>query len=180
MSTPPYTPKGTPLTDAELWRRLETTPAATPEISDMDLASWLDGRMSEQEAARVEAALVADPALRMAAMDLADILGKPLPAAPARLEVRAQALVGFEAERARQGGPGGWLGDLLSFAASFGMPRAAFATLTLAIAVAGFLVGGHLGDSYVQRDVRVASLQAGDLGSDRDNDLRSFFASDGI
>ena len=37
--------------------------------------------------------------MRRAALELADILGKPLPAAPARLEVRAKALVGFAAEQ---------------------------------------------------------------------------------
>jgi hypothetical protein len=47
----------------------------------------LEGRLSETAAARVDAAVAADPEMRLAALDLADILGKPLPVAPARLQV---------------------------------------------------------------------------------------------
>jgi len=36
----------------------------------------------EERAAPIEAAVAADPALREAALELADILGKPLPAPP--------------------------------------------------------------------------------------------------
>ena len=96
----------TPRTDKELWRSLvPDRDAAPPAISDLDFAAWLEGRLPEAAAERVEAAVAADPELRRAAFDLADVLGKPLPAASARIAVRAQALVGFEAERrAKRGG----------------------------------------------------------------------------
>ena len=68
-------------------------------VSDLDFAAWLEGRLPETAAARIEAAVAADPEMRRAALELADVLGKPLPAAPARLAVRAKALVGFEAEQ---------------------------------------------------------------------------------
>src|SRR6266550_9380629 len=82
--------------DKELWRSLavgrDVAPAA---LSDLDFAAWLDGRLPDAAAARIEAAIAGDPEMRRAALELADILGKPLPLAPARLEVRARALVGF-------------------------------------------------------------------------------------
>src|SRR6266446_9452867 len=86
----------TPLNDKELWRSLAAAQHGAPEaVSDLDFAAWLEGRLSETAAARVEAAVAGDPDMRRAALELADILGKPLPIAPARLEVRARALVGF-------------------------------------------------------------------------------------
>src|SRR5262245_2640875 len=85
--------------DRELWRSLAADRVSPGPVSDLDFAAWLEGRLSETAAARIEAAVAADPEMRRAALDLADVLGRPLPAAPARLEVRAKALVGFEAER---------------------------------------------------------------------------------
>ena len=90
----------TPLNDKELWRSLAAVRGDAPEaVSDLDFAAWLEGQLSETEAARIDAVVAADAEMRRAALDLADILGKPLPVAPARLEVRAKALVGFEAEQ---------------------------------------------------------------------------------
>ena len=101
----------TPLSDKELWQSLATDrPVAPAAVSDMDFAAWLEGRLPEAEAARIEAAVAADPAMRQAALELADILGKPLPAAPPRMAVRAQALVGFAAER--QASRKSWLAGL--------------------------------------------------------------------
>src|ERR1700754_4896842 len=97
--------------DRELWRSLATDRVApgpvsgamsglTPgPVSDLDFAAWLEGRLSETAAARIEAAVAADPEMRRAALELSEVLGMPLPAAPARLEVRAKALVGFEVEQ---------------------------------------------------------------------------------
>ena len=101
----------TPLNDKELWRSLAAAQHDAPQaVSDLDFAAWLEGRLSETAAARVDAAVAADPEMRLAALDLADILGKPLPVAPARLEVRAKALVGFEAEqRTKRVGLFDWL-----------------------------------------------------------------------
>ena len=164
-----------PLSDKELWQRLTAEPAVAPAaVSDMDLAGWLEGRLSETAAARVEAAVAADPEMRRAALDLADVLGKPLPEAPPRMAVRAQALVGFEAERRGVRG-GGWFGGLLSLGAVFGVPRAALATAAVLVAATGFMLGGGLGESYAQQKYVVASNQATDT-----NELTSFFGTDGI
>src|SRR5215216_5378375 len=86
--------------DRELWQSFATHRAvASGPVSDLDFAAWLEGRLSETAAARIEAAVAADPEMRRAALDLSEVLGMPLPAAPARLEVRAKALVGFEVEQ---------------------------------------------------------------------------------
>ena len=86
--------------DKELWRSLAADRAvASGPVSDLDFAAWLEGRLSETAAARIEAAVAADPEMRRAALELSEVLGMPLPAAPARLEVRAKALVGFEVEQ---------------------------------------------------------------------------------
>lgn len=168
-----------PLSDKEVWQRV-AAPDVAPEsglpgtVSDMDLAAWLEGRLSEAEAARIDAAVAVDPALRRGVLDLADILGKPLPAPSPRLVVRAQALVGFEAEQVSP--RGGFLSRLFASAAMFGVPRAAMATLALGIAVAGFLLGGGLGESYAQQKYVVASNQT----TTTSNELTAFFGSDGI
>jgi anti-sigma factor RsiW len=158
-------------TDKELWRSLATGPVASTAVSDLDFAAWLEGRLSETASARIEAAVAANPEMRAAAMDLADILGKPLPTAPARMAVRAQALVGFEVERQA---PRSWFGGLLE---SFALPRAAMATAAAMIAVTGFVMGGGLGDSYAQE--RYVTKQ-GYVTIQTTNELTSFFSSDGI
>src|SRR5881392_3876780 len=100
-----------PLSDRDLWRSLAPARVAPTAVSEMDFAAWLEGGLSEAESARIDAAVAADPELRRAALELSDILGKPLPAAPPRMAVRAQALVGFEAERSAR--RGSWLASLL-------------------------------------------------------------------
>jgi anti-sigma factor RsiW len=166
-----------PLSDKELWRSFATDrPPAPAVVSDLDFAAWLEGRLSESEAGHVEAAIAADPELRRAALELSDILGKPLPVAPPRMAVRAQALVGFEAERQVARG-GGWLGGLMSLGASFGVPRAALATAAVAIAVSGFMLGGGLGESFAEQKYVVASNEQATSAT---NELTSFFATDGI
>lgn len=165
-----------PLSDKELWQRLAAEPAVAPAaVSDLDFAAWLEGRLSETEAARIEAAVAADPEMRRAALDLADILGKPLPEAPPRMAVRAQALVGFEAERRGVRGGGNWFGGLMSLGAVLGVPRAALATAAVLVAATGFMLGGGLGESYAQQKYVVASNQTTD-----NNELTSFFGTDGI
>ena len=63
-------------TDMELWRSLATERDSAPAIiSDLDFAAWLEGRLPEVAAARIEAAVASDPELRRAALDLADVLG---------------------------------------------------------------------------------------------------------
>jgi hypothetical protein len=160
-----------PKTDKELWQSLATGPVASTAASDLDFAAWLEGRLSETAAARIEAAVAANPEMRVAAMDLADILGKPLPVAPARMAVRAQALVGFEVER--QTPQRSWFAGLFE---GFALPRAAMATAAVMVAVSGFLMGGGLGDSYAQERVAKNSVTV----IDTTNELTTFFTGDGI
>ena len=124
-------------------------PCASGPVSDLDFAAWLEGRLSETAAARIEAAVAADPEMRRAALELSEVLGMPLPAAPARLEVRAKALVGFEVEqraRARVG-----LFDwLFAMNRRFALPRLATMTAAVIIAFSGFMLGGGLGESMAQ------------------------------
>ena len=137
-----------PRSDKELWQRVATGDVVSGEISDLDFAAWLEGRLTEADAARVEAAVAADPALRRAALDLADVLGQPLPEAPARLAVRARALVGFEVERRAAGG--GMFDWLLSRDRRFGFRRAVALGAAVVVASAGFMMGGGLGASLAQ------------------------------
>ncbi len=160
-------------TDKELWQSLATGPVASTSVSDLDFAAWLEGNLSETEAARIDAAVSSNPELRLAAMDLAEILGMPLPAAPARMTVRAQALVGFEAERAvaRRG----WLAGLFD---GFALPRAVMAAATVVVAITGFMMGGGLGESFAQE--KNAARTATVTTSQNANEMNSFFTGDGI
>jgi anti-sigma factor RsiW len=158
--------------DRELWQRLATDRGvASGTVSDLDFAAWLEGRLSETAAARIEAAVAADPEMRRAALELSEVLGRPLPAAPARLEVRAKALVGFEvAQRAPRVGLFDWL-----FARDrrFALPRLAMMTAAVIIAFSGFMLGGGLGESMAQE--RYAHARG-----DTANELTEFLVSDGI
>jgi len=168
----------TPLSDRELWQRLATDRSVAPvAVSDMDFAAWLEGRLPEAAAARVETAVANDPAMRQAALDLADILGLPLPAAPPRMAVRAQALVGFEAER--QGSRKSWLAGLLpAFGQGFGLHRGAMAGMAVVVAAVGFVLGGGLGETYVEG--KYASTEAPTIpkpfGRDTTYDLNDLFS----
>lgn len=177
-----------PRSDKELWRSLAiqlpvarvSAPAA---VSEMDLAAWLEGRLSEEAAAPIEAALAADPTLRRAALDLADILGKTLPAAPQRMVVRARALVGFETERV--GGGGGLFGRWFSGRAPFAGPRHALqqgvmAVAVLVIATGGFMVGGGLGESLAQQREGYPATGTASTTTTTSNEVSEFFAGDGI
>ena len=176
-----------PRSDKELWRSLAiqlpvarvSAPAA---VSEMDLAAWLEGRLSEEAAAPIEAALAADPTLRRAALDLADILGKTLPAAPQRMVVRARALVGFETERV---GGGGLFGRWFSGRAPFAGPRHALqqgvmAVAVLVIATGGFMVGGGLGESLAQQREGYPATETASTTTTTSNEVSEFFAGDGI
>ena len=163
-------------TDKELWRSLATERDVAPDaISDLDFAGWLEGRLPK-------AAVAADPELRRAALDLADVLDRPLPAAPVRLAVRAQALVGFDAER-RIGG-GGWLGRLFPSGPLFALQRAAMAVLAIMVASVGFLVGGGLGESVAQQrygaDAQGISIASTASSTPASSELTDLFGGDGI
>jgi len=131
--------------DRELWQRLATDRGvASGTVSDLDFAAWLEGRLSETAAARIEAAVAADPEMRRAALELSEVLGMPLPAAPARLEVRAKALVGFEVEQRPEQHTGrvGLFGWLFARDRRFALPRLATMTAAVIIAFSGFMLGG--------------------------------------
>src|SRR6267378_4438308 len=83
-------------------------------------------------------------------LELADILGKTLPAAPARLEVRARALVGFEAERVRVTARASLFDWLFAKDRRFVMQRVVALTAAVMIAVSGFMLGGGLGETMAQ------------------------------
>jgi len=166
------------LDDKALWQSFATdAPAASAPVSDMDFAAWLEGRLPEETAARIEAAVAADPDLRRAALDLADILGKPLPAPPPRMAVRAQALVGFANERpARRS----WLASLLpDFGPGFAFQRGALAASAVVVAAIGFMMGGSIGKHY--EETSYASYQstsgtaARPFGRDTTDELNDLF-----
>lgn len=146
------------MTDQDLWRSLAVEGKTAPgAVSDSDLAAWLEGRLAPAEAARVDAALAADPVQRAAAVELSEILAMPLPAAPARLVVRAQALVGFEVEREPASRPG-FLASFFAAGRRQALRTAAMGTAAAVLAVSGFLMGGGLGESFVrQQQPTVAS-----------------------
>ena len=150
---------GLPSSDKALWQRVATGEVAREPISDLDFAAWLDGRLSPADAARVEAAVAADPEMRRAALDLADLLGRELPVAPARLTVRAKALVGFEVER--PSGRSGLFGWLLAPDRRFAFQRAMALGAAVVVASAGFMMGGGLGASMAQERQAVVSQARG-------------------
>jgi len=168
----------TPLDDKTLWQSLAAPRAVAPAaVSALDFAAWLEGELSETEAARIDAAVTADPALRQAALELADILGKPLPAAPPRMAVRAQALVVFASERpARRS----WLASLLpDFGPGFAFQRGALAASAVVVAAIGFMMGGSIGQHY--EEASYASYQsttgtaARPFGRDTTGELNDLF-----
>src|SRR4051812_3771309 len=167
-----------PLEDRALWRSLATDqPVAPVAVSEMDFAAWLEGALPEAEAARIDAAVTADPALRQAALELADILGKPLPAPPARIATRAQALVGFAAERpARRS----WLASLLpDFGQGLGFQRGALAACAVVVAAVGFMMGGGLSQHYeeaVYASSQPSSSAVRALGRDTTGELADLFS----
>ncbi len=158
--------------DRELWRSLAADRTVAPgAVSDLDFASWLEGRLSETDAARIEAAVAADPEMRRAALELSEVLGRPLPPAPARLEVRAKALVAFEVEQrtAQHTGRVGLFDWLFAMNRRFALPRLATLTAAVIIAISGFMLGGGLGESMAQDRYATTS-----------NELTEFLVSDGI
>ena len=164
--------------DKALWRSLAIEqPVAPAAVSDIDFAAWLEGTLPDTEAARIDAAVTADPALRQAALELADILGKPLPAAPARMAVRAQALVGSAERQARKG----WLSLLLpNFSEGMGFQRGALAATAVIVAAVGFMMGGGISKHY--EEAVYASSQSSSstdvrpLGRDTTGELTDLFS----
>lgn len=176
MSTP-----RTPVSDKALWQRIAPEPKVAA-VSDNELAAWLEGRLSPEDAARVDAAIVSDASLRAATLELAEILGKPLPAPPPRIAVRAQALVG--GNTAAGGGRGwrslSWMSGLLpAFDAGFSVQRGAMAGIAIVVAAVGFMMGGGLGKSFVERKYASAQVtttsSTSPLGTDTSQQLNDLF-----
>lgn len=173
----------TPRSDKELWRSLASQPVVAPartgsELSEMELAAWLEGWLSEEAAAPIEAAVAADPALRRAALDLADVLGKPLPAAPERMVVRARALVGFEAEH--KIASGGLFVRWLFGRSRHALQQGIMAVAAVVIATGGFMVGGGLGESLAQQREGSLAIETASTTTTTSNEVSEFFAGDGI
>jgi len=168
----------TPKSDKDLWQSFATDRSVAPAaVSDLDFAAWLEGRLTEAEAAPIDVAVAAQPELRRAALELADVLGKPLPAPPPRMAVRAQALVGFAAEQ--QVGRKSWLAALLpSFGADFSFQRGAMAGAAVMVAAVGFMMGGGLGESYAHEKHATTTVSS-PLGSDTSNELNDLFVDNG-
>jgi hypothetical protein len=167
-----------PFSDKELWRSLAVDDVAQAPVSEMDFAAWLEGRLSEDEAARIEAAVAQDPEMRRAALELSDVLGKPLPAAPSRLEVRARALVGFEVERSS--GRVGQFDWLFAKDHRFMMQRAVALTAAAVMAVSGFMLGGDLGQTVASERYASNLPQTSTSAGGNSNELTEFLVSDGI
>lgn len=166
-----------PATDKELWRRVAPAGEGAPQpVSDLDFAAWLDGRLPEAQAAAVEAAVAADPDMRRAALELSQLLGQPLPVAPAPLEARARALVGFDVDRL-QSRPGlfDWL---LAASRRFMVQRVVTLAAAVVVAISGFLLGGGLGASWAEQ--RHATFAESTIASPSSNDPTEFLGSDGI
>jgi hypothetical protein len=163
----------TPLDDKVLWRSLATTRPTVGTVSDSDFAAWLEGQLPESEAARIDVAVAADPALRQAALDLADILGKPLPVAPARMVARAQALVGATTKPRKL-----WLARLLpDFGQGLAFQRGALAAAAVVVAAVGFMLGGGLSEQY-EDGLYASSRSSGTIrpfGRDTTGDLNDLF-----
>ena len=163
--------------DKELWQSLAIGQEAAGPVSDMDFAAWLEGRLPETAAARIEAAVAADPEMRRAALELSEVLGQPLPVPLPRLEVRAKALVGFEVERqTRRAGLFDWL---LKGDRRFVMQRIGALTAAVVIAVSGFMLGGGLGNSLAQEHQRYASA-ASSTTSDTSSEVSDVLGTDSI
>lgn len=173
----------TPRSDKELWRSLAIEPPVAPvsgpaAVSELELAAWLEGRLTEEAAGPVEEAVAADPALRRAALDLADILGKPLPAPPERLVVRARALVGFEAEG--RAPSAGFLRGWLFGRGRYALQQGVMAVAAVVIATGGFMVGGGLSESLARQGEGYSASGAESTTSIASNEVSEFFAGDGI
>lgn len=135
-----------------LWQRAKAAgPASAPTagrpIDDMMIAAWLDGRLVEAEAARVERHLIEHPQALQAALDIRNALADAQRApVPDRVVVRAQALVGFEAERqVARGGLAGLFGTWRR-----ALEMAAVGAAFVIVVAGGFSLGGGTQEAYAQ------------------------------
>ncbi|MGF1631717.1 MAG: hypothetical protein ACFCUT_19755 [Kiloniellaceae bacterium] len=159
--------------DAALWRQARRgwSPVHDDEApAALLLAAYLDGRLAEDEAARLEARLAGEPALLDELLALRESLADGAEAAPAAVVMRAQALrTRKPAPRAVSVGRPSWRNRLFGFSLRPAMP--ALAGLALLLACAGaFELGRYqavqldstqtaeTGDSDVPVDLLMAGL----------------------
>ena len=121
-------------------------PYEAPDV--MEVAAWLDGRLSERQAAVVEAALCHDTPLRRALLALDEAPPQPLPATEL---VRAKALAGPGLLVPPFAGPQRrfqWLAHPVSVGA-----------LACSLVVSGFALGsGFATDLFARRALVMAQL----------------------
>lgn len=159
-------------TDRALWARLKAGAPANddsylPAVADEELAAWLDGRLPPDAVDRVEACLAVDRQMLNRVLDTTGALREAATPAPERLVTRAQALVGFEAERPvrTRGGLRAW----------FARRRRAFemavvAGAFLVVCITGFSLGGGFQEAYANNngveitDFVTATLGDSDIG----------------
>jgi len=151
---------------AALWRRARRgwSPARDDAAPDpLLLAAWLDGRLAEDEAARLEARLAAEPALLDEVLALREGLAAGAETAPAGMVARGQALRAPTDRRsvapcaAAAAGPS-LFDRLFGFALRPAMP--ALAGLALLLACAGALELGRY--QAQQLDGTTQTAEAGD------------------
>jgi anti-sigma factor RsiW len=144
-------------------------PARLPEEEALGLAAYLDGRLDEAEAARLEARLAGEAALLDEVLALRQGLAAAPEALPApladRIVARAQAL---QPAPRRAGAvvhdEPSWIGGLLALWLRPALP-AAFAALALLLASAGAFELGRY------QATQLAVSEAADSGSDLPVDL---------
>jgi anti-sigma factor RsiW len=146
--------------DRALWTRLKASAPATgaarlTPVFDEELAAWLDGKLTPDAAARVEGRLAADPAMLSLALEAAAAVREAATPAPDRLVARAQALVGFEAERQVRPsrGPLAWFARWRRQ-----LEVAVVAGAFLVVCVTGFSLGGGVQEAFASDGVEVGDF----------------------
>jgi len=119
---------------------------------EMELAAWLDGRLSEAQAARIETWLAGDPRLRQALIALREVQEMPLTVDERE---RAHALVSPYTSFAPTSDWRRWFAWLLD-----PIPAGAIACILAAI---GFYLGSGLGATTSQREAQLLAQILGGL-----------------
>ncbi len=145
-----------------LWRQAMAAarPVPAQSVSALDLAAWIDGRANERLAARVEAAVVSDPALLDMAMAAVAATSEIDDHASERLTVRARALVAPQIKPVAY--TGGWLGGISRW-----RRQAEWAMVGLSImfaAAAGLWIGNNVGETVLPSQTASISLFNDDGG----------------
>lgn len=133
---------------AALWRRAREGLAPMPESEAPEalwLAAYLDGRLAEDEAARLEARLAGDPALLDELLMLRETLAAGPETAPAGVVARAQGLRPALKSVPEASGRTPWVGHILGAWLRPAVP--AFAAVVVLLACAGaFELGRYQGE----------------------------------